>query len=52
MLVSAYHMLDRDEPYSDLGVAWREQRHRDAHTQRLVAQLQRLGHTVILDPAA
>jgi transposase len=52
MLVSAYHMLQRDEPYSDLGVAWLEQRHRDAHTRRLVAQLQRLGHAVILDPAA
>jgi hypothetical protein len=31
MLVSAYHMLQRDEPYNDLGVTWHEQRHRDAH---------------------
>jgi hypothetical protein len=52
MLVSAYHMLQRDEPYNDLGVTWHEQRHRDAHTRRLVAQLQRLGHTVILNPPA
>jgi transposase len=52
ILVSAYHMLQQDEPYRDLGVVWHDQRHRDAHTRRLVAQLQRLGHTVILEPAA
>jgi transposase len=52
MLVSAYHMLKRDEPYRDLGVDWLEQRQRDAHTRRLVAQLQRLGHVVVLNPAA
>jgi transposase len=27
-------------------------RNDEAHTRRLVAQLQRLGHTVVLDPAA
>jgi transposase len=52
ILVSVYHMLDRDEPYRDLGPDWLETRHRDAHTRRLVAQLQRLGHVVVLDPAA
>ena len=52
ILVSVYHMLDRDEPYRDLGPDWLEARHRDAHTRRLVAQLQRLGHVVVLDPAA
>jgi Transposase IS116/IS110/IS902 family len=50
ILVSVYHMLDRDEPYHDLGPDWFEARHRDAHTRRLVAQLQRLGHVVVLDP--
>ena len=39
MLVSAYYMLDRDEPYRDLGIDWFDQRHDDAHTRRLVAQL-------------
>ncbi len=29
---------------------WFDQRHADAHTRRLVAQLKRLGHTVVLDP--
>ena len=51
MLVSAYYMLDRDEPYRELGVDWFDQRHADAHTRRLVTQLKALGHTVVLDPA-
>jgi transposase len=52
ILVSAYFMLKRDEPYRDLGPQWLQQRNDDAHTRRLVAQLERLGHTVVLDPAA
>ncbi|HEX5878553.1 MAG TPA: IS110 family transposase [Actinomycetota bacterium] len=52
ILVCAYHMLLRDEPYHDLGVDWLRRRDDQAHTRRLVAQLERLGHTVILDPAA
>ncbi len=51
MLVSAYYMLQRDEPYREVGADWFDQRHVDAHTRRLVAQLKLLGHTVILDPA-
>jgi transposase len=52
ILVSVYHMLDRDQPYRDLGPDWLDERHGAAHTRRLVAQLERLGHTVVLDPAA
>jgi transposase len=52
ILVSAYWMLKRDEPYHDLGVDWHTRRNDQAHTRRLVAQLERLGHTVIIDPAA
>ena len=52
MLVSAYHMLSRDEPYRDLGADWYVRRNREAHTRRLVKQLEKLGHTVVLDPAA
>ena len=52
MLVSAYHMLRNDEPYHDLGADWLSRRNDEAHTRRLVAQLERLGHTVIIDPAA
>ena len=52
ILVSAYYMLNRDEPYQDLGADWLARRNDEAHTRRLVAQLERLGHTVVLDPAA
>jgi transposase len=52
MLVSAYWMLTRDEPYHDLGADWHSRRSNEAHTRRLVAQLEHLGHTVTLHPAA
>ncbi|MGY5894924.1 IS110 family RNA-guided transposase, partial [Blastococcus deserti] len=52
MLVSVWFMLTRDEPYSDLGADWLRRRNDEAHTRRLVAQLERLGHTVVLDSAA
>ena len=52
ILVSAYYMLLRDEPYRDLGADWLARRNTEAHTRRLVAQLERLGHTVVLDPVA
>jgi transposase len=52
MLVAAYWMLKRDEPYHDLGADWHRRRNDQAHTRRLVAQLERLGHKVIIDPAA
>lgn len=52
ILVSAYWMLTRDEPYHDLGPEWLARRNDEAHARRLVAQLERLGHTVVLDPVA
>jgi transposase len=51
ILVSAYWMLTRDEPYRDLGPEWLARRNDEAHARRLVAQLERLGHTVVLDPS-
>lgn len=50
ILVSAYYMLKRDEPYRDLGADWLARRNDEAHARRLVAQLEHLGHTVQLDP--
>ncbi|WP_281244753.1 hypothetical protein [Geodermatophilus poikilotrophus] len=37
---------------TDLGADWLARRNDEAHARRLVAQLERLGHTVVLDPAA
>ena len=45
-------MLTRDEPYRDLGADWYMRRNNEAHTRRLVRQLEKLGHTVVIDPAA
>jgi transposase len=52
ILVSAYYMLRDDEPYQELGADWLARRNDQAHTRRLIAQLERLGHTVVLDPTA
>ena len=52
ILVSAYYMLRDDEPYQELGADWLARRNDEAHTRRLIAQLERLGHTVVLDPVA
>ena len=52
ILVIAFHMLSRDEPYRDLGADWHSRRDDAAHTRRLVAQLEHLGHTVQLDAAS
>ncbi len=52
ILTTAYYMLKRDEPYRDLGPDWLAKRNEEAHTRRLVAQLEKLGHTVVIDPAA
>ncbi len=52
ILVAVYHMLSRDEPYQDLGADWFDRHDEAARTRRLVGQLERLGHTVLLDPVA
>lgn len=52
ILVSAYYMLNNDEPYRDLGADWLARRNTEAHARRLVAQPERVGHIVVLDPAA
>lgn len=51
ILTTAYYMLKRDQPYLDLGPDWLAKRNEADHTRRLVAQLERLGHTVQLDAA-
>lgn len=47
----AYHLLDRDQPYSDIGPDYfTEQQSNEAHQRRLVRLLERLGHRVTLEP--
>jgi transposase len=54
ILVIGYHLLTRDEVYADLGGDFYVQlhaRHKQAYTNRLIRQLERLGYTVSLQPA-
>jgi transposase len=53
MLTIVWHILsDPQTRYIDLGADWHDRRvDKDAQTRRLVAQLQRLGHQVTLQPA-
>jgi transposase len=52
MLISAYHMLARDVPYRDLGPDWNKRQTAESRTKHLVAELEKLGHTVSLETAA
>ncbi len=52
ILVIAYYVLERGEPYSDLGADYfADRQSSEAYRNRLVRQLERLGHKVILEPA-
>ena len=55
ILVIAYHLLERDVDYHDLGGDFYVQlhaRHKQAYTNRLVHQLENLGYQVQLADAA
>jgi transposase len=52
MPVAAWHMLQTGELYTDPGGDYFARRDPERATQRLIAQLERLGHTVILETAA
>lgn len=50
LLVIAYHVLNRQATYVELGSNYFEQLHRCRLEQNLVQRLQKLGYTVILEP--
>jgi transposase len=53
ILVIAWHLLSTGQPYDDLGGDYFDKRRNSAARQRrLVAQLEAMGHTVTLEPAA
>jgi transposase len=53
ILVIAYHLLAHNESYRDLGEFYFQDRESQEHyKKRLVRQLERLGHRVILEPIA
>jgi len=52
ILVVAYHILDRNQDYRELGGDYFERQDPQRTTRRLVRRLERLGHRVIIQPAA
>jgi transposase len=52
MLVAYWHMFTTGETYRDLGGDYFQRRNPERATKRLVAQLERLGHTVTLQETA
>jgi len=53
ILAIAYHLLCRREPYTELGASHYVERHGgDSYKRKLIANLERLGYTVTVEPAA
>ncbi|MGZ6662093.1 MAG: IS110 family transposase, partial [Solirubrobacteraceae bacterium] len=52
LLVAYWHMFTTGETYRELGGDYFQRRDPERATKRLIAKLQELGHTVILEPAA
>jgi tRNA(His) 5'-end guanylyltransferase len=52
LLVIVFHVLSRQTPYQDLGSDYFQRRDSEAHKNRLVNQLERLGFQVTVAPAA
>ncbi|MCF2152126.1 IS110 family transposase [Desmonostoc muscorum LEGE 12446] len=49
ILVIAYHVIQRHEPYRELGVNYFDQQRPETMTKRLVKRLEQLGHRVTLE---
>jgi len=52
IVVIAYHVLTRKEPYRDLGVTYVDEHDRHAVERRLVRRLEKLGLKVSIEPTA
>ena len=52
IIVAVWHMLSTGELYTDLGGDYHASRDPEGQTRRLVAQLERLWHTVIFEQQA
>jgi transposase len=51
--IAFFYIVPDGTVYRDLGPDWHERRNATEHrTRRLIKQLEALGHTVTLDPAA
>jgi transposase len=50
IMVSAFYMLARNEPYRELGSNYFDERRRHYTVDRLATRLERLGYRVHLEP--
>jgi len=50
ILVAAYHILDQNAPYHELGADYFDRRSTQQRTTRLLRQLEQLGHKLNLEP--
>jgi len=47
-LIIAYHIIQRKEPYQDLGGDYFDKRRPEATAKRLIQRLEKLGYQVML----
>lgn len=52
IIVAAYYMLSRGEPYNELGATFHDRLHEERVVSNLVHRLEALGHRVTLTPTA
>jgi transposase len=52
IVVSAFHMLSRNEPYQELGAHYFDAHRRDHLVDRLTRRIEHLGYRVTLEPVA
>jgi transposase len=52
ILVIAYHVLKRHQPYQELGANYFDERKKESVAQRLTKRLEKLGYQVKLEPMA
>ena len=50
ILVIAYHILKRHQPYQELGANYFDERKKESVSQRLTKRLEKLGYQVKLEP--
>jgi transposase len=52
ILVTAYHIIQRREPYQDLGSNYYDERQKVSTANRLTRRLEKLGYRIVITPPA
>ncbi len=51
LLIAAYHMLSRREPYRELGATYLDERNKTKVVNRMARCIEKLGYCVTIEPA-